>query len=316
MITSTGRRLFNSILCPVDFSSQSRQALRYAAEIARRSGASLSAVFVNDPVLAEAAAAAYDERELAQRSERELRLFVGRVVGPKAKKGVSYSVFLGDPPTEIVKLARRGRTDLVVLGTQGLSGASRLFFGSTTQRVLRKASTPVLAIPPNGKGAVGARWPGRRLVAAVDLGPQATADARRAADVAQWFGVDMVLVHVVSPTRAPHWMNTGLRAHDRSRLAHARTRLGHIRAGIRQTVGVTCHVLVGHPAEQIPAIADDVGAGLVVATLRMRDGFFGAPRGSITHQVLCSAGVPVLALPPGWRPAGTARTSPETSART
>jgi len=308
IIPSTDRRLFTSILCPVDFSSHARQALRYAAEIARRSGASLSAVFVNDPLLAEAAAAAYDKRELARRSERELRLFVGRVVGPKVRTGVTCSVFLGDPPTEIVRLVRRGRTDLVVLGTQGLSGASKLFFGSTTERVLRKASTPVLAIPPNGKGAVGARWPGRRLVAAVDLGPQATADARRAAAVAEWFGVDMSLVHVVSPTRAPRWLSTGLRSHDRSRLAHARTRLERIRAGIRQTVDVTCHVLVGRPSEQIPAIADDVGAGLVVATLRMRDGFFGAPQGSITYQVLCNAGVPVLALPPGWRPAGTAPT--------
>ena len=300
--------LFKSILCPVDFSSHSRQALRYAAELARRSGASLSAVFVNDPLLAEAAAAAYDTRELARRSERELRLFVGRAIGTKARAGVTCTVFLGDPPAEIIKLARRARTDLVVLGTQGLSGASKLFFGSTTERVLRKASTPVLTIPPQGK-AVGPRWPGRGLVAAVDLGSQATADASRAADVAEWFGVDLTLVHIVSPTRAPRWLTTGLRSHDRSRLARARAKLERIQAGLPHTVGITCHVLVGRPAEQIAALADDLGAGLVVATLRARDGLFGTPRGSITYQVLCSAGVPVLALPRSWRAAGSRRGS-------
>ena len=49
-------RVFRSILCPVDFSPNSRAALRYAAMLARLSDAHLVVLFVDDPLLATAAA--------------------------------------------------------------------------------------------------------------------------------------------------------------------------------------------------------------------------------------------------------------------
>ena len=54
-ITRIKRGGFRSILCPVDFSDQSRVALRYAAAVAHRAGGRLSILYVNDPLLITAA---------------------------------------------------------------------------------------------------------------------------------------------------------------------------------------------------------------------------------------------------------------------
>jgi len=53
---------------------------------------------------------------------------------------------IGNPAREILKTAKRMRCDLIVMGSRGLGGVRRLLVGSTTDRVLRQASIPVLAV--------------------------------------------------------------------------------------------------------------------------------------------------------------------------
>src|SRR6476646_4395633 len=67
---------FRSVLCPIDFSEQSRLALRYAEAVARRGNARLIVSYANDPLLVAAAATALRDRRLAQRSGNELRTFI------------------------------------------------------------------------------------------------------------------------------------------------------------------------------------------------------------------------------------------------
>lgn len=55
-------------------------------------------------------------------------------------------VVTGDPATEIVRLAREEKTDLVVLPTHGRSGFSHVFFGSVAEKVVRQAECPVLTL--------------------------------------------------------------------------------------------------------------------------------------------------------------------------
>ena len=141
---------FGRILCPVDFSSQSRAALRYAAAAAAGRGGRLTVLFVDDPLLAAAAAAAHDPRLQARTAIAELGRFVAptiRAAGLPAAR-VRLLVAVGDPAGEIVKTARRARADLIVMGTHGLSGFQKLMLGSVTGRVLKTAPLPVLAVPP------------------------------------------------------------------------------------------------------------------------------------------------------------------------
>jgi universal stress protein A len=141
------------ILCPVDFSATSRSALRVAGALARDAGGTLTVLFVNDPLLTAAAAAAYDAKAMARTTEVALRAFVRRVLGrwPALVRSTRCLTAVGRPAREIVKAAKQERADLVVMGTHGLTGVRRLILGSVTEEVLRTISIPVLAVPHQAK---------------------------------------------------------------------------------------------------------------------------------------------------------------------
>ena len=138
-----------SILCPIDFSTSSRRALRSAAAIADRSGAALVVVYANDPLLVTAAATALHDNALVERSANELEQFVDRALRGRFR-GLRWTcrVSVGSAPAQILKAARSVRADLIVMGTRGLTGAARWFVGSTTLRVLQRTTVPVLVVPP------------------------------------------------------------------------------------------------------------------------------------------------------------------------
>jgi nucleotide-binding universal stress UspA family protein len=136
-------------LCQIDFSPNSRTALQYAATLARRCDSDLLVLYVEDPLLAIATATRSDARSLICEGERELLRFTTSVVRPEAPgMAVTLVTSAGKPATEIVKAAERHRCDLIVMGYRGVGGASKFFFGSTTEGVVRMTSIPVLAIPP------------------------------------------------------------------------------------------------------------------------------------------------------------------------
>lgn len=291
---------FRVVLCPVDFSRHARAALRYAARIADRAGGGLSVLYVSDPFLVAAAAAAYDEKALAAQSADELAGFIRRTIGIRAGgQRIGASVVLGQPAEAIQKAARTQRADIIVVGSEGLSGAARLFFGSTTSRLLAHATVPVLAVPPGGTG-VPRGWPGSRIVAAIDLGRDALRDVKAAADLARWFGSELALVHVVERTRTPGWLSLNRAAHDRDRVQRARERLVKLARGVGGVALVQTHVFMGDPAARIADLARDLEAGLVVLTLRGSDRVFGDRKGATTYRVVCQANTPVLAIPAGW----------------
>jgi nucleotide-binding universal stress UspA family protein len=136
---------FRSILCPVDLSATSRAAARTAAEMAGRFKAKLIVVFVDDPLLSQAAAR-FDEDEITRRTQAELTKFVQKAIGPRTR--CTYEIVNGDPAEEILKAARRLEADLIVMGTQGRRGPKRLFFGSTAATIVKRSTIPVLVVPP------------------------------------------------------------------------------------------------------------------------------------------------------------------------
>lgn len=154
MSRDTSPRVFRSILCPVDFSANSRAALRYAAMLARLSDAHLIVLFVDDPLLATAAASRRGAAALLASTESELQHFVAstlRNTTPRVSTTVTTRV--GKPAPEIVDAAAGHGCDVIVMGYRGIGRASRFVFGSTTEAVVRKTAIPVLAIPPARRGA-------------------------------------------------------------------------------------------------------------------------------------------------------------------
>lgn len=118
------------VLVPTDFSDEAEGALRAAVEYARRFGARLHVLHVLSATDVEVTRLLADAAALA---------------GPDLP--VTVSSARGDPAHEILRYAWQHAIDLIVMGTHGRSGVSRLLLGSVADRVLRGAACPVLAVP-------------------------------------------------------------------------------------------------------------------------------------------------------------------------
>lgn len=71
--------------------------------------------------------------------------------GPKVKSRLLF----GYPAVEILKTAESEKVDLIVMGTRGRRGLSRMFQGSVTEEVIHRAPSPVLAIRVKRSAEVG-----------------------------------------------------------------------------------------------------------------------------------------------------------------
>ena len=298
---------FRSVLCPIDFSEHARLALRYAEAIARRGDAVLTVAYTNDPLLIAAAAAALHDRGVVKRSASELQAFVEATLTSDSltRLRVKPHVSTGDPSDEITKAAARARSDLIVLGTHGLTGADRLIMGSTTLGVLQRTTVPVLAVPRADQDVAPTpltSWPGDHIVAALELDNTSGQDVDTAAHLAQWFGSSLLLVHVIGEIAAPTWLRRDLSAHDRIRVAQAQQQIDALAVAARRLVKTETRVVCGRVADEIAALAAAARAGLLITALRERRGWFGARRGSVSYHVLSHAVSPVLACPRQWRP--------------
>ena len=292
--------LFGRILVPVDFSIHSRQALTYAALIAAKNDARLVVLFVEDQLLATAAAVAYDEKTLAEKGRKELRRMVERIVKPfrLPMKAVTLDIAIGRPAQVITDKAEKLRCDLIVMGAHGRTGANRLMIGSTTHRILRRARIPVLATPPvKGRAARPPRsWPGKTAIAPIDFGPRDRADVLAAAVAARDLGVQLELVHVVEPIPDVPWLELDEARRNQQRERRAAARLTRLQDDVRWNVKAV-RVETGKPGPVIASIAASSHVGLVVMTRRRGQGLFGPRQGSISYEVLCRSNTPVLALP-------------------
>jgi nucleotide-binding universal stress UspA family protein len=270
-------------------------ALRYAARIAARTDAPVTALVVNDPLLTSAAAAASrDPGMLTATTFDELRRFVTRTLG-SAGAAVALKVVVGDPGQQIDRFARRLGGDLIVMGTHGLSGPRKWFFGSVTETVLRRATIPVLAVPATVRAASGLRdFPGGPMLLPIDLDGNERAEARAALQAANRLGMAAVLLHVVEPLHLPPWIGMDIAELDQQRIRGAQKRLRNLASSLSSRV--PSRVVAGEPSEQIAGAAVKEKAGVIALTLK-RGGLFRPRQGSLTYRVLCQSVAPVLALP-------------------
>ncbi|HUR95536.1 MAG TPA: universal stress protein, partial [Gemmatimonadales bacterium] len=194
------------ILCAVDFSDASAGALRHAAALAGHFGTRLIVLTVEDPLLTEAADLGLGITWTEEATKQELALFVASTFGPTSTLPTTceYDVALGKPAPEILRVSAERGCALVVMSTQGLTGARKLFFGSTTERVLRETTIPVLLTPPQASGPVSmadAKALVRRILVPIDLSPTSTPHLEMATRVATTLDLPMIVAHVIEPVK-------------------------------------------------------------------------------------------------------------------
>lgn len=136
------------ILVPVDFSTASLGALAHAEELAHRSGADLTLLYVIEPVVApmEFNAAAIIDANQTALAENKLEALVAAEV----RHGVEANTMVaeGEASATIIEVASERAVDLIVMGTHGHSGLRHLLLGSKAERVVRGAACPVMTVGP------------------------------------------------------------------------------------------------------------------------------------------------------------------------
>lgn len=289
------------ILCPIDFSEPSRAALRYAAAIAVHAGAGLTLLTVNDPLLAEAADMAEGSGRLAADARVELEKFYrDSLPGSARRPAAGFVVSTGPAAAEILRHAKEG-ADLLVMSSHGATGIRKLFFGSTTERVLRETSVPVLVVPRGDTGPetlADIKKVVRRVLVPVDLSAAIEDQVAVAASLAETLDASLLVVHIIEPVRAVVPGHAYAANVDSERRDRAEQRLQAFVAALpaeRRPEGL---VMFGEPAEEISKIGTDRGVGLIVMGLHA-SALMGPRMGSVTYRVLCVTHAIVLALPPG-----------------
>jgi len=138
------------ILCAVDFSESSRVALEHAADLARRFGAELTLLHVLEaPRGPEVQIVSPPELAQAEAAEIRRKLDLWRAEAEKlSDRPVKAVLEVGPPATEIVRVAKAEKCDLVVTGTHARKGIRHLLLGSVAERVAREAPCPVLVARP------------------------------------------------------------------------------------------------------------------------------------------------------------------------
>ena len=147
------------ILAPTDLSAFSAKGLVYAANLAKALAAQVIVCHVvrteefvaHARLLEKNLTASKVEEQLSdlRDSHRELlHEFVTRHLSPSMKDVVIKEIVeMGEPHDLIVDWANDNSIDIIVISTHGRTGLSRMILGSVTEKVLRKARCPVLAIP-------------------------------------------------------------------------------------------------------------------------------------------------------------------------
>ncbi|HLA99758.1 MAG TPA: universal stress protein [Bacteroidota bacterium] len=138
------------ILVPVDFSEHSKNALQYAANLGRHFDAGLVLVYVVESVgyPADLGYGQVDisaiEKDLADRARAELERLAEKY--SDANLQITTHVHTGRPFVEIIRAANDYHADMIVIATHGHTGVEHMLFGSTAEKVVRKAPCPVLVV--------------------------------------------------------------------------------------------------------------------------------------------------------------------------
>ena len=144
------------VLVPIDFSDYSKSALKYAVNFAKSFNADIILIYVVEPVIYPPdfsmgqIAMPSITTEWDDRAKDELQKLAKSEIAEIAN--VKTIIKTGKPFVEIIETAKEENIDLIIIATHGHSGVEHILFGSTAEKVVRKAPCPVLTLREPLKG--------------------------------------------------------------------------------------------------------------------------------------------------------------------
>jgi len=287
------------ILCPIDFSEFSVPAYDYALSLARHYQAGLFVQHVVElwkyPSADYASAEQFGEfcRKLLSDGSKQLEEFVKT----HARSEVQPQCVVqqgGLAPDFILAFAEKHKIDLIVMGTHGRRGFDRWALGSVTERVLRKARRPVLAVHRPAHCVATSEKPAgpiplRRILCCIDFSNCSARALEYAVSAVKEYNAELIVLHVIEDI--PNSRDPG------KTIEHAQVRLAKsVPAETYQQCRIKSLVRSGKPYEQIILVASEAEIDLVIMGVRGRNALDLALFGSTTYRVIQLGPCPVLAV--------------------
>jgi nucleotide-binding universal stress UspA family protein len=284
-----------TVLCPVDRSKTSEQAMAYAIAVARQFAARLSLLEVIDWTLPPVSGVGTEFLDMPPEVQTQVLAHLNSLAAPARDAGIATEVGVQSGPVvrKILERADEIGAGLIVLGTHGRSGFERLALGSVAEKILRKASCSVLTVPP----AAGppAETPFSRILCAVDLSPSSRDLLRVAAAFAVRFGGEIFVAHVVEWPFGPATGSDVGGGLLQGLEVKARDQLAALLADPElPPVKVSSAILTGRPTREILEGARARRADLIVMGVSGHGAIDRALVGSTTHGVIRESTCPVV----------------------
>ena len=288
------------ILCPIDFSEFSVRAYHHALSLAEHYRAKLVAQHIVElwhyPYVGFVASAElYEEfsQALREKAKEQLQEFVKNYTHDETEP--ECVVQQGIAADSILAFAEAQKTDLIVMGTHGRRGFDHLMLGSVTERVLRRASRPVLAISRLSHDLMtSCKQPDHvhhlsRILFCTDFSANSERALNYAISLAADYDAELTLLHVLEDV--PSWANVD------EAMATATEQLDKlIPPEGRKTRKIKTTVRIGKPYQQIIQVGLEAQTDLVTMAVRGRGALDLAVFGSTTYRVLQLGPCPVLAV--------------------
>jgi nucleotide-binding universal stress UspA family protein len=144
------------VLVPIDFSDYSKSALKYAINFAKQFNAEIILIYVVEPIIYPPdfsmgqIAIPSVNTEWDDRAKEELNKLAKNEIPSDLKSKTIIKT--GKPFVEIIETASEEDVDVIIIATHGRSGVEHILFGSTAEKVVRKAPCPVLTLREPVKG--------------------------------------------------------------------------------------------------------------------------------------------------------------------
>lgn len=288
-LTATGVGIRN-VLIATDFSRQSTETIATGMDLCHVYGAHACVLHVlarDEFMLAgfEAYAAA---REAARRDMLDLERDLERKY-PR-DEGRDYELLMseGEVSESVLECVRERQIDLIVIGTHGRSGLSKMLLGSVAERVFRHSAIPVLTLGPyvhHRKVFAPAR-----ILVPVDFTPASRASAKYACLLAREHNAELVLLHVVEHP-------------DSESLADIEC----LKRGVEQSLAELVHgdiepsrvkviAQIGRVIPTVLNVASDETADLMVLGVHTYPGLVNRFRWQVAYDLVRQAACPVLTV--------------------
>jgi nucleotide-binding universal stress UspA family protein len=192
--------------------------------------------------------------------------------------------------------------DLIVLSTHGRSGFDRFALGSVTEKVLRKASCPVLVVPAHDERPPQPFTSYTHVVCAVDFSECSKRAMAVAGSLAAQSGATLTLAHVIEAReRGAAPKGSAIAMLRETQLESAREEMQAAGAALRAarataTVSIDEVIVFGIPHDELLRLADERRAGILVVGVRGRNAVDLTIFGSTTNQLVRRARIPVLTV--------------------